>query len=117
MIHVYGIPNCDSVKKALQWLKVQQVPHQFHDFKKEGVTKAQLENWLKQTSAAKLVNKKGTTWRALSAEEQAQADTKKGAVALMMEKTSVIKRPVLLKDEQVIAVGYDEQLYAEKLKG
>jgi Spx/MgsR family transcriptional regulator len=117
MIHVYGIPNCGSVKKALQWLTAQQVPHQFHDFKKEGVTKAQLENWLKQTSLALLVNKKGTTWRTLSAEEQAQADNKKGAMALMMEKPSVIKRPVLVKDDQVIAVGYDEELYAEKLKG
>ena len=117
MLKVYGIPNCNTVKKALDWLKENSVPYEFHDFKKQGVTKAQLEAWAKQAGTEALVNKRGTTWRTFSPEQQAAAATKAGAIALMMEKPSVIKRPIVERNGQVLALGFDAADYAGKIKG
>ena len=115
MIHLYGIPNCNTVNKAIQFLKDHQVAFAFHDFKKENVTKAQLKKWAKAVGMEALLNKKGTTWRGLSAEEQLAASAKEGAFELMMTKPSVIKRPVVEWLDGSITTGFDEQGFTSRL--
>ena len=92
---VYGIPNCSSVKKALDSLKSQGFEIVFHDFKKQGVSNELLEQWLAAFGLEKLLNSRGTTWRNLNSALQEQAQTPEGAKALMMQYPSTIKRPVV----------------------
>jgi arsenate reductase len=113
-ITVFGIPNCDTVKKARDWLSNQGLAFAFHDFKKQGLSKAQIEIWLEQLSLDVLINRKGTTWRALSQEQQAQANHKDGAIELMLANPSLIKRPVTVREDNGIPtmmVGYKPDLY------
>lgn len=114
MIHLYGIPNCDTVKKSLDFLKKNGLECTFHDFKKEGVTAAKLKTWCKAIGREMLLNKKSTTWRGLTPEDQAHASSEKGAIALMQEKTSLIKRPVAEWPNGRITAGFDEKIYLEK---
>ncbi|MET0320356.1 MAG: ArsC family reductase [Duganella sp.] len=109
-ITLYGIPNCDTVKKARTWLTGQQHDFTFHDFKKQGLTRDIVAGWLQQLSRDVLVNKKGTTWRALSDERKASIVDDEAAIALMLENPSVIKRPVLDKDGSY-AVGFSDAQY------
>ncbi|PUE32452.1 arsenate reductase [Limnohabitans sp. Jir61] len=102
-ITVYGIPNCDSVKKARVWLTDHGVDYVFHDFKKQGVPPEAVDLWLKHVSWDVLVNRKGTTWRKLDAALQASVVDNASARALMLEHASVVKRPVLVKGQTVIA--------------
>ncbi|MFZ3002089.1 MAG: ArsC family reductase [Undibacterium umbellatum] len=95
-ITLFGIPNCDTVKKARTWLQEQELAFEFHDFKKQGLNRAAIETWLEHQSLDVLINRKGTTWRALSDTEKASAADTEQAIALMLDKPSVIKRPVLL---------------------
>jgi Spx/MgsR family transcriptional regulator len=94
-IVVYGITNCDTVKKARAWLEERGVGYQFHDFKKDGVPADRLDAWTQQLGWEKLINRKGTTWRKLDAAAQAGATDAAGAKALMRTQASVIKRPVV----------------------
>lgn len=107
---LYGIPNCATVKKARAWLEEQQIAYEFINFKTQAPTRDWLSGCLKRVPLETLLNKRGTTWRKLTPEEQAQANTEDGAIALMMAHPSVIKRPVLLLGEQ-IAVGFDAAHY------
>ncbi|MCQ0030260.1 ArsC family reductase [Burkholderia glumae] len=109
---VYGIPNCDTVKKARSWLDDHDVAFDFHDFKKAGLTEAVIKGWLKDVPLEVLVNRRGTTWRALPDEAKAAADSEAGAIALMLDKPSVIKRPVVVVDGRVKAVGFVADQYA-----
>ena len=111
MISIYGIPNCNSVKKTRVWLEEHGIAYQFHDFKKSGIDEKTLKQWLKAIPRDVLVNKKGTTWRGLSTDEQALTSTDKGAIELMLTKTSVIKRPVVVTDNGMW-VGHDEDQLA-----
>ncbi len=113
---VYAIPNCNTVKKALDWLKQNNVAIEFHDYKKKGITAAQLTNWSKQIGWEALVNKKGATWRQLPKEVQEGITTQKTAIALMIEKTSIIKRPLIEENGKIIALGFDETEYKKALK-
>ena len=113
---VYAIPNCNTVKKALDWLKQNKVAIEFHDYKKKGITAAQLTNWSKQIGWEALVNKKGATWRQLPKEVQEGITTQKTAIALMIEKTSIIKRPLIEENGKIIALGFDETEYKKALK-
>jgi len=115
MITLYGIPNCDSVKKARIWLDQAGLAYQFHDFKKAGLDKATISTWLKQVAWETLVNKKGTTWRNLPDATKASVVNAATATTLMLENTSVIKRPVLCMKDQVL-VGFDADLYKKTLK-
>ena len=115
MITLYGIPNCDTVKKARTWLEQAGLSYQFHDFKKAGLDKATVTLWLKQVPWEILVNKKGTTWRNLPDASKASVIDATSATALMLENTSVIKRPVLCTNNQVL-VGFDDDLYKKTLK-
>ncbi len=108
MYILYGIKNCNTVKKAVDWLNSHKVEFTFHDYKKEGISKTQLSSWTKQVDWESLVNKKGTTWRALPDEEKAKVKNATSAIALMQEKTSVIKRPLIEKDGKIITLGFDE---------
>ncbi len=94
-ITLYGIRNCDTVKKARQWLDDHQLAYTFHDFKAQGVPTAGLDRWLRQTGWETLLNRKGTTWRRLDPSEQASATDAAGARQLMLAHASVIKRPVV----------------------
>lgn len=94
-IILYGIPNCDTVKKARAWLQEQGLPYQFHDFKKQGVPADRLPGWMAAVGWEKLLNRQGTTWRRLDAAVQARVHDAASAAALMQEQPSVIKRPVV----------------------
>lgn len=99
-INLYGIPNCDTVKKSRVWFADQGVDVQFHDFKKQGLDAATLAQWAEQLGVDALLNRRGTTWRKLSETEQAGASDSAGAQALMLAHTSLIKRPVVRIDRE-----------------
>jgi arsenate reductase (glutaredoxin) len=106
-ITLYGIPNCDTVKKARAWLADQGVPHAFHDFKKQRVPPERLDAWMRAAGWEKLLNRQGTTWRKLDPAAQSGADNPTGARALMLEQPSVIKRPVVEWPDGTVTVGFD----------
>jgi len=110
---VFGIKNCNTVKKVLDYLNEHQIAYEFHDYKKLGVTSSVLENWCNQVSWEVLVNKKGTTWRQLTDEEKAAVKDVASAVALMLAKTSVIKRPIITESDRILTIGFDEQALAQ----
>lgn len=112
MITLYGIPNCDTVKKARQWLTANELDFQFHDFKKQGVDTALLQQWITDIGLDKLINRAGTTWRALSDAEKAQAGSAEGAIALLQAKPSIIKRPVL-DNAGKLSVGFKAETWQE----
>ncbi|HQS01296.1 MULTISPECIES: ArsC family reductase [unclassified Polaromonas] len=114
MITVYGIPNCDTVKKARAWLAAHDVAHTFHDFKKQGVPADRLTAWERAVGWEKLVNRQGTTWRKLDPQLQAATVDAASARALMLAQPSVIKRPVVDWGSQV-TVGFDEKSWSERL--
>ena len=113
MTIVYGIPNCDTVKKARAWLAAQGVAHTFHDFKKQGVPTGKLPVWASAVGWDKLLNRQGTTWRKLDAAAQASAAKPAGAAALMLANASVIKRPVVEWPAGLVTVGFDATQWAE----
>lgn len=112
---VYGIPNCNTVKKAQDWLKQNKVDYTFHDFKKAGITETKLKEWSKQLGWQALINKKGTTWRQLDAKVQAAIVDEAAAITLMLEKSSLIKRPVVESGNKII-LGFDEGVYQQEFK-
>ena len=107
---LYGIPNCDTVKKASTWLKEHSIDFEMHDYKKLGITKQKLKEWSKQVGVEKLLNKKSSTWRALTPEQQSAITTQTAAINLMAEKPSIIKRPVIETGGKLV-VGFDEGEY------
>ncbi len=106
---IYGIPNCDSVKKARTWLQANGVAHEFHDFKKQGVPAQALQQWLNACGWETVLNRKGTTWRQLDAQTQASVQDAASAKALMLEHASLIKRPVIAWPSGAITVGHVPQ--------
>jgi arsenate reductase (glutaredoxin) len=117
MITLYGIPNCDTVKRARAWLGAQGVDVRFHDFKRDGVPSAALERWLSAVGRERLVNRQGTTWRKLDDALKARADSDAGAQALMTEQASVIRRPVVEWTDGSITVGFDEKDWSARIGG
>jgi Spx/MgsR family transcriptional regulator len=113
---VYGIKNCNTVKSALDWLRKNKIEFEFHDYKKSGITESKLKEWTKQVGWESLVNKRGTTWRQLEEDVQKKVVNEKSAIALMIEKTSVIKRPLVEINNKVILLGFDEAEYKKVLK-
>ena len=113
MLTLYGIPNCDTVKKARLWLDTRGVIFSFHDFKKDGVNAELLTDWLKQSPWEKLVNRAGMTWRNLPDTSKADIHDDASALALMLEKPSVIKRPVITIDGEIAAIGFSEDSYQQ----
>jgi arsenate reductase len=110
---LYGIPNCDTVKKARTWLADNGHDFTFHDFKKQGLRRDLVQGWLKDVDWETLVNRKGMTWRNLSDERKAQVIDADSATELMLENPSVIKRPVL-QGVGPVSVGFSAGQYADK---
>src|SRR5690242_6889627 len=109
-MNVFGIPNCNTVKKALDWMRENDVPADFHDFKKEGVSTEQLKKWIEKDGWEALINRQGTTWRQLPDDVKLSIDNEDAAIGLMKEKPSVIKRPVIEAEDKLI-IGFDEKVY------
>jgi arsenate reductase (glutaredoxin) len=110
MLHVYGIKNCSTVKKALNYLDEHQHEYQFHDFKKVPPTKIQIQTWLKTIDWKVLLNMRGMTWRKLSDEEK-NTINKTNAIPIMLENPSIIKRPIVETGNETL-VGFNEDEYA-----
>jgi arsenate reductase (glutaredoxin) len=113
-ITLYGIPNCDTVKKARAWLDERGFAHAFHDYKKQGVPQADMRAWMKLHGWEKLLNRRGPTWRKLDPAQQASVTDAASALAVMNEQSSVIKRPVLVRGDTVL-VGFDADEWARVL--
>lgn len=114
---VYGIPNCDSVKKARAWLAQQGAAHTFVDFKKTGAPEPLLALWLTQLDWQSLLNRKGTTWRQLAPSEQAAVVDAASASRLMQQHTSAIKRPVIVWPSGRVTAGYAPDQWPALLGG
>ena len=114
MVELYGIPNCDTMKKARNWLTEHGVDYSFHDFKKEGLDAALLDEWLSRVDWETLLNRRGMMWRKLDDAAKANIDAT-SARQVMLDTPTIIKRPVLIKDGQ-ISVGFKEADY-QKLFG
>jgi len=112
---IYGIPNCNTVKKTLDWFRLHEIDFDFHDFKKLGVDQLKLEEWSEQLGWEALLNKRGTTWKMLSAEIQNSITSKDSAFKLMQEKVSVIKRPVIETSSGSVLLGFNEEQLGELL--
>jgi Spx/MgsR family transcriptional regulator len=110
---LYGIPNCDTVKKARAWLAAQGIEHAFHDFRKQGVPAERLDAWLAALGWQALVNRRGTTWRKLDPALQAAVTDAASARALLLAQASVIRRPVIERDGEVLGAGFDAPLQAQ----
>ena len=107
---LYGIPNCDTMKKARSWLEAQRIDYEFHDYKKAGIERAKLEAWAGAVGWEVLLNRAGTTFRKLP--EAAKANLTEGkAVKLMLEQPAMIKRPVLERGKTLL-VGFSPEKYA-----
>lgn len=113
MIEIYGIANCDTVKKARAWLAEQGLAFTFHDVKKQGVPADKLPTWAKAVGWDKLINRQGTTWRKLDATSQASAATPQGAQTLALANPSLIKRPVVQWPTGDVTVGFDDARWSE----
>jgi arsenate reductase (glutaredoxin) len=114
MIKIFGIKNCDTMKKAFTWLTENGIDYEFVDYKKAGVAAAHLADWSQRAGWEILLNKRGLTWKKLSEEERAAVDAEK-ALKLMAQYPSLIKRPVLDTGKQLL-VGFTPENYLEQLK-
>jgi Spx/MgsR family transcriptional regulator len=109
---LYGIPNCDTVKKSRAWLSERGMAHVFHDFKKQGVPEAALDTWLVTLGWEALVNCSGTTWRKLDAGVRAHVVDAVSARAALLAHPSLIKRPVVEWADGAVSVGFDKDRLA-----
>ncbi len=109
---VYGIPNCDTVKKARDWLTARDAAYEFHDFKKQGLPLDQVDVWIKSVGFEKLLNRRGPTWRKLDEAVQVSVVDAASAVTVMKLNSSVIKRPVVQWPDGLITVGFDAQVWS-----
>lgn len=110
-MQLYGIPNCSTVKKALDWLEQNACAYTFHDFKKNCLNDALLCDWLSQQPVDKLINRAGLTWRNLTEAEKNSVHDAAQARQLLLAKPSLIKRPVLIKDGKIACLGYTDASY------
>lgn len=109
-VTIYGIKNCDTMKKARAWLDKHKVEYAFHDYKAAGIERERLEKWAKKAGWETLLNKSGTTFRKLPPKDQKVTDAKK-AIALMLAQPSMIKRPVLELPRGKLIVGFKPEIY------
>lgn len=112
MITMFGIKNCDTIKKARKWLEAEGIEYQFHDYKKDGLSPEMLTDWVKDLGYEALVNKRGTTWRKLPDDVKDSID-EASAIEIMLENTSIIKRPLLSDDANNKLLGFKAEQYQE----
>ena len=119
MITLFGIPNCDTVKKARVWLTAQGMDYQFHDFKKQGVPVERLTAWIEAVGWEKLLNRQGTTWRKLDAATQSTVVDAESAAKLLILNASLIKRPVVewgdAASAKDVSVGFDAESWVKRI--
>ena len=115
MTTLYGIPNCDTVKKARTWLTDHGVDYTFHDFKKQGVPQPQIDAWLASVGWETLINRKGTAWRGLDDATKAAVVDAASARAVALASPSVIKRPVVQWADGTITVGFTPERFEQRL--
>ena len=111
MTRLYGIPNCDTMKKARKWLADNGIDYEFHDYKRRGIEREKLEEWIGEVGWEVLLNRRGMMWRKVPDEIKESID-EKSAIALMLETPSIIKRPVLEAAGKV-TVGFKPETYAQ----
>jgi arsenate reductase (glutaredoxin) len=114
-ITLYGIPNCDVTKKAMGWLKKNDLEFSFHDYKQQGISKEKLSVWCDKLGWETIFNKRSTTWRELSEAEQKKVIDQSAAIQTMMENNSIIKRPVIEVGPELV-VGFNEHEITKQLK-
>ena len=107
---LYGIPNCDSIKKTIQYLNRNNIAYDFHNYKKQGIDKQKLKLWCDQVGWERLLNTKGTTWKKIAPVFEGKKMTATLAISIMLEHHSTIKRPVIETESHVL-VGYDEATF------
>lgn len=112
---LYGIPNCDTVKKARAWLTARGCEHAFHDFKRAGLPETLLDGWIAALGTPALVNRRGTTWRRLGEAERSAADDPPRARALLLAQPSLVRRPVVRWPDGGHSVGFDPAAFAAAL--
>jgi Spx/MgsR family transcriptional regulator len=112
---VYGIVNCNTVKAARSWLDARRIAYDFVDFKKTPPTRELLERWCAAFGWESVLNRRGTTWRLLPPAAQAKVKDEKSAIALMLEKSTVIKRPIVEKNRPLL-IGFDEVAFSKTLR-
>jgi len=112
MITMFGIKNCDTIKKARKWLEAEGIEYQFHDYKKEGLSSEMLNAWIADLGWEALVNKRGTTWRKLPEDSKESMD-EAAAIQVMLENASIIKRPLLVDDSNNKLLGFKAEEYQE----
>jgi Spx/MgsR family transcriptional regulator len=112
---IFGIPNCDTTQKAMALLKKYQVDFIFHDYKQQGITTLKLEQWCEALGWERIFNKRSTSWRDLGPELQKMVVNQQAAIVLMMEKNSIIKRPIIEFDGKII-IGFNETEIIKQLK-
>jgi arsenate reductase (glutaredoxin) len=109
-ITIYGIPNCDTTKKAITWLQKNNIDFSFHDYKLQGISKEKLEDWCNKQGWELIFNKRSTTWRELPEAEQLKVTNQAAAIKTMLANSSIIKRPVIEHNNKII-VGFNETAY------
>lgn len=114
MTTLYGIKNCDTIKKARKWLEANGVDYQFHDVRADGIDAMTIQTWVDAAGWETVLNKRGTTWRKLSPEIQ-QGTNESNVVELLLEHPAMIKRPVLVADN-IIEIGFKEDRYNDLVK-
>ena len=120
MLQVYGIKNCNAVKKGLNWLNDNKIAFEFFDVKKVDLTTNIINDWIKNISSPytseNLINKTGMTWRKLSEDEKKLPLTKENIISLIKKYPTAMKRPLITNEGDVLAIGFDENIYEEKIK-
>ena len=120
LLKVYGIKNCNTVKKSLNWLSDHNFEYEFFDVKKDVLSKDLINDWINTMKSnytwVNLVNKSGITWKKLSDEVKNEIVTSDDAIRIILSKPTIMKRPVITKTEKLIAIGFDENLYEEEIK-
>ena len=114
MLTVYGIPNCDTIKKARTWLEKNNIEYTFYDYRKESISTDKVKKWFKVFPWEKVINKASTTWKELSDEEKLAVTDEKSAAKLAVSHTTVIKRPVIEDASgKAVTLGFSEKIYEE----
>ncbi|HGK4417546.1 TPA: ArsC family reductase [Klebsiella pneumoniae] len=113
MLTMYGIKNCDTIKKARRWLEAHQIEYRFHDYRADGLERAQLDTFIAELGWQALLNTRGTTWRKLDESLRNSIDNADAAAALMLEMPAIIKRPLLCAPGRPMLLGFSETSYQQ----